>query len=703
MSTSSSTSTSSQRCKVACLLCRKSKVKCSGTVPCDRCVRRGTQSSCATIPMQQIRNTSYSKARDAGSVPVVLAQVVEAMPIAQPSPGADPRPSPVTVTVANAILPFHFTDTVLPKPGHHEHSQSPPVVNIVYSSLSQEKPQQFFAHPSAPTPSQFFHSLPLPQQPLFVPGPGACPAPGTADATLSTGVGNPQWGHQQCQSTDYLSNGLQHALDYPASSVAPPLAAVAHVPAPPNRGVQHSPQTQHLLYIQPHAIAAPLLPSGKYANIDDESVIDRADEHRTPYNADNGRSQMLLSRLYPNHNSMHSMEADLRLSPMQLHVDGSLNSTPESASVLSDLSGSSSDMSQSRTLVTGPPRRNQRPKFHTFMLFHTPTIRRRVAHLKTAAQMIYNACASARSSSPHGGSPNAFVQSINERLRATFKALLVPLSMDAAQKTTGLLQRRCTPAAMGEIQRTGFQEFLLGVICMSAQQSQHKDALAHEAHQTLMQRVQSATAVLELRKATLNKLPLCVLAKALYPDWTAGGVWANKRAMQELRIDPKQCPNQIIPVRLFLNMLSHPVTNDVVKSHIAFSIANTRPNACQYRALKRTDGTVFAALLSTHHLLGPAPYHRMYFSYMFIQALPIQPLNMDSWAENAMVRLDETSVLTGAPSAKYPGIMHKLIQDHIEMHPQDRMALPPCPDVDVDVDVDMRMRSDELRDSGFLV
>jgi hypothetical protein len=49
-------------------------------------------------------------------------------------------------------------------------------------------------------------------------------------------------------------------------------------------------------------------------------------------------------------------------------------------------------------------------------------------------------------------------------------------------------------------------------------------------------------------------------------------------------------------------------------------------------------------------------------------------------------------------SAKYPGIMHALIQDHIRLHSEDEMKLPPYPEIDseshsVTIEIESQHRS----------
>jgi hypothetical protein len=167
--------------------------------------------------------------------------------------------------------------------------------------------------------------------------------------------------------------------------------------------------------------------------------------------------------------------------------------------------------------------------------------------------------------------------------------------------TTQLQQRRIVPIT--DAHHSDFEKFILGVACAAVQQSNREHALMHNAHETMMQRVEVAQGMLELRKVVLNKLPLCVFSKTLYPDWTSGGMWMNKRAMEALRIDPNECPNQIIPLESFMEILSHPATFGAASVHTAFSFANQRQRACNYQVWIRRDGTRVAGVYSYHYLL----------------------------------------------------------------------------------------------------
>jgi hypothetical protein len=365
-----------------------------------------------------------------------------------------------------------------------------------------------------------------------------------------------------------------------------------------------------------------------------------------------------------------------------------------SVSTATSSATSSDDAVESQAVVTVPRQNTTKPKYHTFMLFQTPTIRRRIAHIEAAAQSIYKYAWSSSSMAARGST--GALRSFNERMRATFDDLVSLSSMG----TTQLRQRQIVPVT--DARRSDFEKFILGVVCAAVQQSNHEQSLRHNAHETMMQRVEVAQGMLELRKAVLNKLPLCVFSKTLYPDWTSGGMWMNTRAMETLRIDPNECPNQIIPLASFMDFLSHPATFGAASAHTAFAFANQRQRACNYQLWIRRDGTRVAGVYSNHYLFGPAPLHRAYFTYVYFQPLPVQPResDMDAWARRVMIKhtnqqegrgpghRGESGGVTGrgwteaGTSAKYPGIMHALIQDHIRLHPEDEMKLPPCPVVD---------------------
>jgi hypothetical protein len=322
------------------------------------------------------------------------------------------------------------------------------------------------------------------------------------------------------------------------------------------------------------------------------------------------------------------------------------------------------------------PQRNRRRKHYTPMLLRAPTIRHRVAQLESAAQFVYNTY---RSASTTTRGPVAIIEMFNKELRTTFEKLVT------APTGTGALVKRQNTNALSASRCSDFENFLLGVASLAVQHSQQELALANAAQQAMMRRVRSATAVLELRKSALDKLPLCVLAKAMYPDWTNGGIWLNKRTMEVLRVDPRDCPDQMMPMATFMPTLSHPATRAAATLHVAVSIAKNRPDACLYRIWTRADGSHVAGVFSSKYLLGPPPLHRFYFAYMFFQPLPIQPLDMNEWARRAITMPDKNPTASQSShsvtpaSAKYPGIMHQLIQDHIQMHPEDEETLPPNP------------------------
>jgi hypothetical protein len=254
--------------------------------------------------------------------------------------------------------------------------------------------------------------------------------------------------------------------------------------------------------------------------------------------------------------------------------------------------------------------------------------------------------------------------SFNEHMRTTFSDLFTPSSVDTSPR------------------RTDIEMFILGVICGTIKQSDQERVLVHSAHEDMMRRVQVAQGVFELRKAVLNRLPLCVFAKPVYPDWTSGDMWMNKRGLEVLRVDPNECPNQTTPLVKFMEVLAHPATFESASAHTAFSLANHRQNCSNYQVWIRIDGTPVAGLYSNHYVFGPPPLYRCYFTYVFFQPLPIQPVYMDAWARSVMIRHPNGNKSRGwtaaGTSAKYPGIMHKLIQDHMNIHPEDK-TLPPHP------------------------
>jgi hypothetical protein len=329
----------------------------------------------------------------------------------------------------------------------------------------------------------------------------------------------------------------------------------------------------------------------------------------------------------------------------------------------------------------------RRPKCHTFMLFHAPTIRQRISHIQAAAQLIYDACRSPLSTE-YGSAGISKI--FNEGIRTAFEDMLTCSSSSelGGGITEAPFEQQHMSGALVDARRYELQKFVMGVVCLAVQDSQFELALARKAHEAMLQRVQAATAILELRKGALNKLPICVFAKSLYPDWTSGSFWLNKRTAEVLGIDTNMYPDQMVPFENLVEHLSHPATSSCATSHIAFSIGNQRSHACHYTVYIRADGSYVAGMHSNHYLFGPAPSHRLYFSYTFFQPLPVQPSDIDAWARRVMIKHPkergdhELGWTPAGTSAKYPGIMHQLLQDHIDMHPEDAAALPPSPNTD---------------------
>jgi hypothetical protein len=95
------------------------------------------------------------------------------------------------------------------------------------------------------------------------------------------------------------------------------------------------------------------------------------------------------------------------------------------------------------------------------------------------------------------GSTSA-LRSFNERMRVTFEHLVSRSSIGTAQ----LQQRRIVPIT--DAHNSDFEKFILGMACAAVQQSNREQALMHNAHETMMQRVEVAQGMLELRKVVLN-------------------------------------------------------------------------------------------------------------------------------------------------------------------------------------------------------
>jgi Fungal Zn(2)-Cys(6) binuclear cluster domain len=671
--------------------CRKSKVKCSGSTPCERCIEREITLIC--VPHQRIhQNTVSSSASDSKSFPAHTLQgvpLVQALPSPQAAPGpggsapcVGPHLSPQVPQLASIVATVATAVPIASSTYHGRH-----VGSLVYSNLNYNQMLPLSAATPPPPPPLPPSSISTQQQQHFLPLQQS-----SHDFTQQA------WSYSPSFSTNYASNHMNQQKVYPISSSGshpmvhmPTSATAAPMPVMQahTQGFAHcqpQPQLQALVMQTP----ATSLPT--HTGTVTPTTLYPVQSHRDMHHRENTPSMMLLSKLCDD-----CLMPDSLPSPAQCHHTVVSNNTPRDIPMsLSPLGDSTSVMTVTPTpcaehirIAEAPPalvvpavpvptpqsKIKKCPECPTFMLRHAPTIRRRVAHLQMAAQLIYDACASPSTSLKKHRSIDAF-RSFNERMSAVFDDLLTrppTHTAPAQQRHSGTLT---------DARRSGFEQYLLGVVYMAVQKSKYELALAHKAHEAMMRRVQGAAGVLELRKAALNNFPICVFAKATYPDWTTSGMWLNKQAMEVFAIDPNDCPNQVLPMKSFMKILAHPVTHDAATSHVAFSIAHNRPNSCHYRVWKRTDGKYLAGLFSNHYLLGPPPSHRLYFAYLFFQPLPVQPLDMDQWSRDAMLRTNETQsgrTSSSAASAKYPGIMHQLTQDHIRVHPEDEMSLPPLP------------------------
>jgi hypothetical protein len=658
-----------QRGKIAaaaCEPCRKSKVRCLGGIPCKRCKRRCTQSSCVLHE----RKRGYRHKRRRRTLTLEPAPV----PTTGPSGGPARRglsglgdTSGLTTCTADAAahdIAFqnHGYQTIgaqavqavaiaVPVGSQHAHlvhshpySQVSTLLSPFRRQQSQQPPPSYSDHrryqkqQQQQQQQQQMNSVMWPPSPL----------------QLVSSHGPVTWHYQQHDIGQY---------QYAASTLTQNLTQMNNysLPAP----------------MQTHRYATGPTPRQSLPHI---AVAAAATLVRAPMST-NYQREVPTSMAYP----MNNRDRDT-LDRQVLNFVSDTQATTKSES---------DDTIESHALIIAPQQNNHRSRHpHTFMVYQTPTIRQRISHLEAAAQLLYNNCRSPSWVMTERQSADIF-RRFTDGMRAVFNELHAPASMEPDEPRR---QRRQNMTVLTELerQRADFERFMLGVICMAMQDSQHEAALARAAHDTMMRRAQAATGVLELRKGTLDMLPMCVCAKALYPDWTKGCIWINKRAMEVMGVDPSECPDQMIPMATFIDTLSHPVNRGLSSSHVAFSIANNRSDACHYRVWKHRDGTYVAGMHSNRYLLGPAPMHRLYFIYIFFQPLPVQPVDIDAWSRRVMIaspsarrhsthHSDGIGWTAAGTSAKYPGIMHQLIQDHIRLHPEDAEKLPPNPRAGIDL------------------
>jgi Fungal Zn(2)-Cys(6) binuclear cluster domain len=693
----------------ACVPCRRSKVKCSGSIPCERCIKRHIESSCI---LHQRKERSFKTA----VVPVITASSATVTP--PPLPPGHPLPRPAAGDGATGATAVGSSvgidaDTVIPcvtpcdLPQYEANSDS----NVL--SQQQSKANATSYAPSVCVEQAHDYSIP-PRADVYGPGigPGAVQYhDGLVHHSLAhsqqlqqqphqqhvpiTGAGPQQsfWGYQQAHSFGSPSCHMLYKLNHPTASLR-------------HRAIQTSTpiHPQPLTQPQPHrgptaqTLAAELWSSRISAPEPMANVMNNRSAMRSAHSGNNN------SLVYPPQfsGSCITQTRSLRRSPASpvsaRHASqgtfiGEL-SDPSAAVVKVTTPGidtsESDDTVESHALIFAPQQNKRRSRHpHTFMLYHAPTIRRRIAHLEAAARLLYNNCRSPSWVMTEQQSAD-ISKNYHEGMRAVFNELQAPASMGLDVPRRQRRQNTTVLTDMGH-QRADFERFMLGVVCIAIQDSRHEAALARAAHDAMMRRALAATGVLELRKGTLDKLPMCVCAKALYPDYKKGGMWINKRAMEVMRVDPGECPDQMITTATWFDTaISHPVNRGFSSSHVAFSIANSRSDACHYRLWKRRDGTYVAGMHSNRYLFGPAPMNRFYFIYVFFQPLPVQPVDIDAWARRVMIaspsarrhsthHSDDIGWTAAGTSAKYPGIMHQLIQDHIRLHPGDAETLPPNP------------------------
>jgi Fungal Zn(2)-Cys(6) binuclear cluster domain len=673
----------STRAAAACESCRKLKIKCRGGIPCDKCIKLGIQSSCVLhqrkSQRQQLPTNVVPPPRL--SIPVQSVQPVPGVMLQ--SLAAPPQieyHNQWQALLSNTGSCPYPQDSQLPQPGVG--MAHVPLTHVWQPQMSPPGPPAPPAPPAPLAPPQPTLSGPIPLGPHYHTGSQASPPPPPPPPErqyfLSQKQHLPVVGSTN-QQPAWAYYQHPYSVGYVSSNLQPQVASFGRHPM---QYVQAPAQTQ-----MPE-VPTPLSVQDE-KKIGSEALAYRTNDHGATFavNSHNADSVIQLSQVCRQNRMLES----LRTSAMQLcgadspskgllqnpcicddlsdSLDGAQASSPDSAA--------SSRPVESRALIASP-RRSSNPQTAspTFMLFHAPTIRQRIAHVEAAAQLVYDSCMTAQQSAD-------VFRTFNEGMRVSFEDLLASSQADATQ-----LERRDT-TALTDTRRADFKQFMLGVVYMAMRDSLQEAALARKAHKAMMRRVQGALAVLELRKAALNKVPICVISKATYPDWTKGDMWINRRAMDVFRIDPNSCPNQMIPVATFMQLVSHPATYDFASSHAGFSIANNRSNASHYRVYTRTDGTLVAGMHANHYLLGPAPLHRPYLTYVFFQPLPIQPLDMEDWARRVMVNHREAKrrcYRRGAeadhstiPSARYPGVMHALIQEYIQSHPEDLMRIPPIP------------------------
>jgi hypothetical protein len=330
------------------------------------------------------------------------------------------------------------------------------------------------------------------------------------------------------------------------------------------------------------------------------------------------------------------------------------------------------------------------------ILARAPTIRRRIAQLEAAGHLMYT---TTNASLVKGHSHLAVCAVFNEGMRTAFEDLLTqPSPMPTSHQQHDIVSNSEAHGLTSNTTnhcRADFDNFVLGVTGKAEHvDSKQELALAKEAHEAISKNIMRAVTMLELCKAALDNIPVCAFAKPLYPDWTSGSVWINKCTMRVMRVDPKDCPNQMMSMITFMALFSLPETMNAASAHAAFTIVHRRSHACHYRVYTRSDGTRVAGMHSNNHMFGKLPPHRPYFSYIFFQPLPVQPSDIDEWARNVMITHPAPAAAAVAASsrsseigwtaktvasAKYPGVMSKLIRDHVRIHPQDEMSLPPCP------------------------